>query len=123
MINNIKISGLPELISPTTSGYTVIAEGNTTYKISLQSLFSNIGALTLTTTGSTGPANYDSVLNVLNIPIYETESVSGVYFVDKRYEGVACAVVTGFTACRYRAVYCLLRRLWRLRLRLRLRRL
>jgi hypothetical protein len=97
MINNIKISELPELTGTTSSGYTVIASGYTTYKMSLNTLFQNIGALTLTTTGSTGPATYDSVLNVLNIPIYETESVSGVYFVDKRYEGVAGAVVTGFT--------------------------
>jgi hypothetical protein len=97
MINNIKISELPELTSPTSSGYTVIADGYTTYKISLQTLLSNIGSLTLTTTGSTGPASYDSVLNTLNIPIYESESVSGVYFVDKRYEGVAGAVVTGLT--------------------------
>jgi hypothetical protein len=98
MINNIKISGLPELTQSDpliSSGYTVIADGFTTYKISLQSLLSNYGGLRLTTTGTTGVATYDPTTNLLNIPDYQNESISGIYFVDKRYEGSAGAIVTG----------------------------
>lgn len=46
MINNIKITTLPEEQYPTLSGYTVVSEGNTTYKVNMFNLknFINTGA-------------------------------------------------------------------------------
>jgi hypothetical protein len=73
MINNVKISGLPENTNPNLTGFTTVLEGSTVYKTSLQTMKNTIGGAGVSiqetcisfVTGSTwGTMDLDSFINL-----------------------------------------------------------
>jgi hypothetical protein len=104
MINNIRISELPVLTSPSLSGVTTITFGNTTYQTTLQNLLNVLYNADLVTT-----VTYSELFNLISgstlVPgiVYRISNYKSVNFLngyknaESFYNGSLTPTISGFT--------------------------